>query len=219
MSGATRDRAADAAAIDHAGDGKSTFSCSGSTKRGGKWSADFSIPHEIPAGLAAGRVKRWHTREIKGMQNVADHTWGMMHCYYCVFGPPDRDTLIEMLYHDLGEISTGDTPYHSKKRSPRLKAILDEEERAAREEIIPELAEMDDSMPWRVKFCDLADARNFMMVQHLLGNLMARRTIIDCVAAMLAHLDSAMDRIGTDDDRRDWERASQETLEPWSLIK
>ena len=218
---AVRDADGDGVAVDLAGEGKSTFSCSGSTRQGGRWEAEFSIPHAVPDGIAAGKLRRWHTRCLTGDgQNIADHSWGCLHCYRCVFGTPDRDTIIDILYHDLGEIKMGDAPYPAKRRSPQLKALMDEEERAARIEIIPELGDlMSDDMPWRVKFCDLADARNFMMVEHLLGNLTARRTVIDCVAAMMAHLDSVKGTLESEEDVRDWERAAEETLNPWTHIR
>ena len=219
---ATRDAAGDSVTIDHAGDGKTTFSCSGKTKSGSEWSAHFTIPHAIPDGIAAGRLKRWHTRSLSGDdQNIADHTWGCFHCYYCLFGIPGSGEFMDILYHDLGEIKMGDSPYPAKTRSSELKSLMDREEAAARIEIIPELENlMMDSMPWRVKIADLMDARNFMIVEHLLGNLTARRTIIDCVAALMAHLDSVKEEcMKSEKDMADWERAAEETLNPWTHIR
>ena len=221
---ATRDESGDSVVVDHA-NRRSIFSCSGTTRHGGPWNTTFVIPHSLPRTVASMRLWRWHSSEAGGRggggagQRISDHVAQMFNLYYQLFGPPDPDSFTHLLYHDLGEIDVGDVSHVAKRNNPDLKALLDEKEAAARVAIVPELAELGPDMPWRVKFCDLCEARGHLISEHLHGNLMAAKSIIDCVVVLMDHLDSIKGDMATEADVRDWERAAEETLEPWTHVR
>ena len=76
----------------------------------------------------SGLVKRYHARLTHRQQNVAEHTWQLMRIYHQMWtGLPER-VAIYILYHDVAEVHTGDTPYHVKRDYPKVKEGLKEAE-------------------------------------------------------------------------------------------
>lgn len=119
----------------------------------------------------AGLVRRYHTWPALHQQTVAEHTWQVMRLYFEIFGPPSNDMWTFMLWHDVGEIQTGDIPYPVKRSHPNLKQIMDDLE-------IKALSSMNVELPTslthqehaRFKFCDLLDCAEHGQYEARLGN-------------------------------------------------
>jgi 5'-deoxynucleotidase YfbR-like HD superfamily hydrolase len=72
----------------------------------------------------AGQIRRYHTWPIIGQQTIAEHTWQMLRIYMCVAMPTKINPAVvfRMMFHDVGEHSTGDLPFPVKRDNPALKA-------------------------------------------------------------------------------------------------
>lgn len=118
----------------------------------------------------AGQVKRYHTWPVHQAQSVAEHTWQVLRLYLKVWGELPSHIAVYLLWHDGGELVTGDPPYPLKANNPKLKAAYDELEGAA-------VAAMGGVVPFlrkgekqRVKFVDLLEMFEFGAVELKLGN-------------------------------------------------
>jgi hypothetical protein len=80
----------------------------------------------------AGTVERYHTWPTIRRQTVAEHTWQLLRVYTCLFGPPDQETFLYIMFHDSGEIITGDPPYPVKRNNPELRRRFQEVEDKAK---------------------------------------------------------------------------------------
>ncbi len=69
----------------------------------------------------AGTIERYHTWPTHRRQTVAEHTWQLLRIYTLIFGPPDPETFLYIMFHDSGEIITGDPPYPVKRNNPELR--------------------------------------------------------------------------------------------------
>jgi hypothetical protein len=79
----------------------------------------------------AGTVERYHTWPTIRRQTVAEHTWQLLRVYTAIFGPPDPETFLYIMFHDGAEIVTGDPPYPVKRNNPDLRRqFKDVEDRA-----------------------------------------------------------------------------------------
>src|ERR1035438_1054365 len=73
----------------------------------------------------AGDVVRYHTWPCIQRQTNAAHTWHIMRIYFQLFGPMPPATSTHILWHDAGELKTGDSPFPVKSHNPKLKAEMD----------------------------------------------------------------------------------------------
>ena len=94
----------------------------------------------------AGRVTRYHAEPILNLfcQTDADHTWGCLALLY-LLNPAPSDALVRnVLWHDVGERWTGDSPGPAKHRYPELRDLLHKIETHALNEqgiVLPDLTE------------------------------------------------------------------------------
>lgn len=120
----------------------------------------------------AGMTMRYHTWRTINRQSVGEHTWQVMRVWYHLWGnmPPEVSSYI--LWHDAGELWTGDAPFMAKKASPALKVALDALENEA-------LISMGaGSTPYAItpeqkrkaKICDLIEMMEFGIVELAMGN-------------------------------------------------
>jgi 5'-deoxynucleotidase YfbR-like HD superfamily hydrolase len=73
------------------------------------------------ATVKAGRVQRWHTMDTNHTQNVADHTYGVLHTLlFITENECSRDLLVAAMFHDVAEHITGDIPHPYKSRLKKL---------------------------------------------------------------------------------------------------
>jgi 5'-deoxynucleotidase YfbR-like HD superfamily hydrolase len=73
----------------------------------------------------AGLVRRYHTWPVIGQQNVAEHSWQLLRIYLNVVDKIDSNLVFHIMFHDIGEQTTGDLPYPIKRNNPPLKEIMD----------------------------------------------------------------------------------------------
>lgn len=123
----------------------------------------------------AGLVKRYHTWPVLREQTVADHTWHVLRIYDKLFGLSSVDLVRAALYHDIGEVRTGDAPFPVKRDNPDLKAAYNRVEREHRVGLLtydPEQLVSDDEIR-KLKICDLVEMWEFGMEETLMGNNLA----------------------------------------------
>lgn len=87
------------------------------------------------------------------------------------------------MFHDVGELVTGDPPYPIKARNPVLKAEMDrlEAEGVSHMDLPPNLMEPDEALHWkqRIKICDVLEMWEFLMDEVALGNSFCRFMVDD----------------------------------------
>lgn len=130
----------------------------------------------------AGLVERYHTWPTLKRQNVGDHSWQMMRIWWHMWGPMPPEISTAILWHDAGELLAGDCSFMSKRRKPELKAILDDLEGVAVEEMGGPKAGLS-LTPYdqlRLKFCDWIEMLEFGFTEMAMGNNLAQPVINVC---------------------------------------
>lgn len=127
----------------------------------------------------AGQVKRYHTWPAITQQTVAEHCYHCMRIYYEIWHELPPQVAAYVLYHDSGELVTGDLPYPVKKNNPDLKAAADRVEALALETLGVKLPDLDRLEKNRVKACDLIEMLEYGFYELRLGNKLATPIIVD----------------------------------------
>lgn len=140
----------------------------------------FQNPH------LAGRVKRYHTWPTFHTQTVGEHTWQLLRLHCQMFGPPTPLVTEYIVWHDAGELVTGDPPFPLKANNPALKTIYDALEHVAVENMGGQTIVLSESEKIKVKLCDLMEMYEFGSVEYCMGNKFAEPIIVDTRAAMEA---------------------------------
>jgi len=118
----------------------------------------------------AGNVKRYHAWPTIQQQTNADHTYHVLRIYMELFGCPVEDVLDYIMRHDLGEITSGDTPFPAKLTVPGLKEATLGAEQQGLELLGYETPALLPVEQWRVKICDMLEMLEFSQVEVGLGN-------------------------------------------------
>lgn len=117
-------------------------------------------------------VKRYHTWTTIQQQNVGEHTCQILRIFTEVFGPPGAEVTQAILWHDGGELWTGDVPFDAKRESPQLKDTLSDLDLTAVKFLsagrYPTTLPQEDRD--RVKVCDLLEMWEFSQMEVRLGN-------------------------------------------------
>lgn len=123
----------------------------------------------------AGRVERYHTWPVLKGQNTGEHTWQVMRIWWQVFGPLTSEESTAVIWHDGGELYTGDLPGMVKADEPSLKPLLDRIEKRAVEAMSGPPFSFDplERTKLRLKACDLLDVLEFGLTETLQGNRLA----------------------------------------------
>lgn len=124
----------------------------------------------------AGRVTRYHTWPRLKEQSVGEHTWQLLRILDCVWPEMPVQVWRAVLWHDVGEIATGDMPYPVKRNN----AILgDEMDRLEQEAIRATLGKwrpdgrmpsMLDSERTIVKTCELVEMWEWGLEEAAMGS-------------------------------------------------
>ncbi len=127
----------------------------------------------------AGQVSRYHTWPVQRDQSTGEHTWQVLRIYCQIFGAPSPAATMYMVWHDGGELVSGDAPGMLKTEAPEIKPILDRVERKGALGMgAPDNYDTIDARTrTRVKVCDLLDAWEFGLVEVLQGNRFAEPII------------------------------------------
>src|ERR1043166_2928788 len=69
----------------------------------------------------AGQVTRYHTWPVHRQQSVGEHTWQVLRIYQQIWGSVEPEVTNYILWHDAGELVTGDPPFPFKRENPQFK--------------------------------------------------------------------------------------------------
>lgn len=120
-----------------------------------------------------GLVRRYHTWPTLREQNNAEHSWHVARLYHKFFQPnisKAAKVFVYIMYHDSGELLSGDAPYTAKKDRPALRCELRnvEQESLRMQDIdLPTLTEWEARV---VKLCDLLEMFEFGCEEYRKGN-------------------------------------------------
>lgn len=149
----------------------------------------------------AGDVIRYHVWPTVRQQSVAHHSWNVLRIYIELFGSPEPNTTSYIVWHDGGELATGDIPFDAKIRDPMLKQISD----PIADECASYLSKrvfskdmIDSNELIRVKICDLAEMAEFAIEECRLGNKHYGLPIADKI---MITLDKKIKELPNDADR------------------
>lgn len=138
----------------------------------------------LQSSRLAGDVRRYHTWSVLRPQTNADHTWNCLRIYLQTFKYISPHVTEYIVFHDCGELRTGDLPFPVKMNNPELKRIIDEEEQKC-------LAGMGVTLPvlalaekLRVRYCDLMDMHEYGLLEMRLGNQFAKPIVEDTRKAL-----------------------------------
>lgn len=121
--------------------------------------------------MRSGYVRRFHADTVHDHQTVGAHTFGALALLdFITEGQASREQMRALLLHDVAEVATGDTPYHSKKDYPQLKVALDEAEKEVWAELGEPCISLTHEEEVQCKFCDLAEAGFHAMREVEMGN-------------------------------------------------
>ena len=86
--------------------------------------------------------------------------------------------MVQALFHDMGEIVTGDLPHPVKKDHPKLAAILNNIQDAAHLRMcipwgLPAPAYTDPDAIWAVKIAEMIETLEFSLQEIVMGNRLA----------------------------------------------
>jgi 5'-deoxynucleotidase YfbR-like HD superfamily hydrolase len=118
----------------------------------------------------AGKVMRYHAWPTLNTQTVADHSWRVATLIVEVFGAPRAEVIIYALYHDCGEMFSGDLPFMVKTAIPGLADAMKQAEAHGLEQLgiaLPVLSKLERA---QVKIADLLEMHEFGAMEVLLGN-------------------------------------------------
>lgn len=123
----------------------------------------------------AGLVERYHTWPVNRDQTTGEHTWQVMRTWFQIFGPLTTEESTAAIWHDGGELYTGDLPGMIKAEEPALKPVLDRLEKRAVENMggPPMSFRPTERTLLRLKVCDLIDVLEFGLLECLQGNRLA----------------------------------------------
>ena len=121
-----------------------------------------------------GGVRRYHTWPVHRQQTVAEHSWNVARIVSTIWPEAPANVLLYCLFHDVGEIATGDIPFPVKAENPELKTVLDRLEGEAVDAMGLPPHPINSLWRGRVKVCDIIEMWEFGTDEELLGNVMAQ---------------------------------------------
>lgn len=142
----------------------------------------------------AGMVKRYHAWPTLQQQTLADHSYHVLRLFQTLF--PEymcSDTVEYIIWHDLGELSSGDSPHPAKRNFPAYKAAMDEVEKHGLLMFGKVLPALSPNEAFAIKLCDLLEMWEFAKVEILLGNKTAQ--------AIMLNIEHAIDQYDDPDNR------------------
>jgi 5'-deoxynucleotidase YfbR-like HD superfamily hydrolase len=148
----------------------------------------------------AGNVLRWHTWPVSRNQTNAEHQWNVARIVLAINPGASRELIMEAMFHDLGEIATGDPPYPIKRENPRLKEEMDRLETDTRRTMVlpwslPPQHPLTVFETWVLKLADCIETWEFALEEIMRGNrfcdLVERRNRENIVVMTVDHMNSS----------------------------
>lgn len=132
---------------------------------------------------AGGRVRRWHTWSILNDQPMSDHQWNVTRIVLAIYPEASRDVIIEALFHDIGEVGSGDHPSLSKT-DPAFRRELHRLEDQTRLDMVipwalPSKRRLADMELWVIKLADIIDRWEFALHEIAMGNSLCQEVVDD----------------------------------------
>jgi 5'-deoxynucleotidase YfbR-like HD superfamily hydrolase len=121
----------------------------------------------------AGMVKRYHAWPTIQTQTVADHTFHVIRIHNKLFGAPSSSLLYHMIYHDLGELTAGDTPFPAKRVVEGLREPMERAEEWGLKQQGVKLPALTAEEHIQFKIADLLEMWEFAVVEAQMGNVLA----------------------------------------------
>jgi 5'-deoxynucleotidase YfbR-like HD superfamily hydrolase len=142
-----------------------------------------------------GRVVRNHALLTQRQTNVADHSWGVAKHLYFMYPSVSRYAILTALFHDVGEITSGDFIWPMKAKYAELKNIDDSEGTAFCYEHIPEYENIEENTTHMelilINIADMLEFYDCCVVEESLGNtcLVDRKQVaLDHMGKLLQNL-------------------------------
>lgn len=151
----------------------------------------------------AGEIARYHTWPTIGQQTCANHQWNVARILLAIWPEAPRALIVEALFHDVGEMATGDIPYPVKKNNPRLKDVCDPIEKDCRTDMwepwgVPLDMEIIGEIEIVVlKIADYLDMWEFALLEAEKGNRHAQ-TIINHIELSITELKQKLELLDDD---------------------
>lgn len=126
---------------------------------------------DVQQRLKGGKVKRYHTLDTLKENTVGQHTFNMLIIADAVYKRAPPPTLMQaILYHDLHEVYTGDTPFYTKRDNPAFNNTLKELEHLinVRMSTCTSLTIEEGCI---LRFIDILEAISFLVDERMLGNV------------------------------------------------
>lgn len=130
-----------------------------------------------------GSVDRYSSWPTSASQTNADHTWNVIRIYIQIFGELNHEELVAIMYHDVGEVQSGDIPFPTKMLNPALKVAHDTVDDMAYVAITDGEKYSEIFFNWKSKICDLMEMCEFGLVDLARGNMYGRRIYLRTLAA------------------------------------
>lgn len=118
----------------------------------------------------AGTLRRYHTWPMLREQTVGEHSWQCMRIWHQIWGPMPPAVSSYFLWHDAGELVTGDLPFPIKSENPGLRFVLTRLENDAVKAMGGEDIYLDEKNKIRAKACDLIEMHEHGLMEMMMGN-------------------------------------------------
>jgi 5'-deoxynucleotidase YfbR-like HD superfamily hydrolase len=118
----------------------------------------------------SGKTVRYHAWPTLQTQTVADHSWRVASLIVEIFGTPRAEVLIYALFHDCGEMFSGDLPFMVKTAVPGLATAMKAAEAHGLDLLGIEMPELTPLEKIQVKIADLLEMYEFGNMEVLMGN-------------------------------------------------
>lgn len=145
----------------------------------------------IALARQAGRVNRYHGRDLIKQEKVSDHTFNVLNLLFILTnGQVSQRLVTGALFHDMGEYATGDLPSPTKRALPtETRELLEGMEALAVAKIHYWYAEdMTENERFLLKIADNLDGLIKSMEEYHMGNNLMR----DCCDNYANYLDDTI---------------------------
>jgi hypothetical protein len=131
----------------------------------------------------AGDVQRWHTWPTRDKQSVAHHSWNVARILLAIWPSAPSEVIVEALFHDIGEVGSGDVPFPVKRDNPTLGKEMNRVETDARYAMcipwgVPAPQNLGDVSLKIIGLCDRLEMWEFALGELMAGNQMMLRVRI-----------------------------------------